>query len=705
MNLKKKVLSVSRSDKLSTQMAYIVSIISGVILVALITTAIISSRLMVMGGIVDELSAIADGDSGQIQRMLVTAERATKTLVDYHDRNYAGNTDNGERFQSEVFDIQLSKEALEAETYYTNQILSAIKNNGIVQGMGVFYEDYAFDSGVQKYAIYLDRTKIENATFKDFQYTAEYLNDAWYKDAATAQKMVVTKPYEYDGRYIVTVSSPLVYNGKTVGITTVDINIDNFKKIAKEDEKYKTMFHALINDTNQYLLYSKDDSLTISDIADTFPRKGEYAKLQENMAKGEEFQIRVTSTDGVKYREFFNPIEIGDVTWWAYTAIAERDALSDVTKLTFLFIIIGIIALAVLAVVVSRQLVVKLKPLEEISHAAHALLEGNLDYEIQYKSNDEIGRACTDIGEGLEMMKGLIREIGEWMDALANKDLTKLPEKEFPGEFADIKSSYKVVLKTLNEAFAQIKSSVVQINAGAEQVANGAQELSNGATQQAASIEELSATIANVSEKIKQSAGNASEANAMTLDIEENILASNEYMGNLMKSMDEITGASNEIKKIIKAIDDIAFQTNILALNAAVEAARAGAAGKGFAVVADEVRNLAGRSAEAAKTTTVLIEGAINAIDGGTQIAQETENALKGVVENIKIVAAKINEISASTEEQSDSIMQINIGADQISAVVQTNSATSEESAATSEEFAGQANVVSELIAQLKLLE
>lgn len=705
MNLKKKVLSLSRSDKLSTQMAFIVSVISGLILIALITTAIISSRLMVMDGIVDELSAIADGDSGQIQRMLVTAERATKTLVDYHERNYAGNTDNGERFQSEVFDIQFSKEALEAETYYTNQILSAIKNNGIVQGMGVFYEDYGLDAAIPKYAIYLDRGKIENATFKDFQYTAEYLNDTWYKDAATSQKMIVTKPYEYDGRYIVTVSSPLLHDGKTVGVTTVDINIENFKKIAKEDEKYKTMFHALFNDTNQYLFYSKDESLVITDVADSFPRKGDYEKLQENMAKGEPFQLRATSKEGVKYREFFNPIAIGDVTWWAYTAIAEKDALKDVTKLTFLFIFIGIIALAVLAVVVSRQLVVKLKPLEEISHAAHALIEGNLEYEIQYRANDEIGRACTDIGEGLEMMKGLIREIGEWMDALANKDVTKLPVKEFPGEFADIESSYKIVVKTLNEAFAQIKSSVVQINAGAEQVANGAQELSHGATQQAASIEELSATIANVSEKIKESARNASEANAMTLDIEENILASNEYMGNLMKSMDEITGASNEIKKIIKAIDDIAFQTNILALNAAVEAARAGAAGKGFAVVADEVRNLAGRSAEAAKTTTVLIEGAINAIDGGTQIAQETESALKGVVENIKVVAAKINEISASTEEQSDSIVQINIGADQISAVVQTNSATSEESAATSEEFAGQANVVSELIAQIKLME
>lgn len=704
MEEKANVLKKGKAAKLSTKMAITVSIIAAIILTILITTAVFSGRSMVMKGVVGELDSIAKDDAGQIQRLLTTAYRQSKTVVDYHELHYGKEAEQGAS-KSLVYGMPLSESAADSENYYVNQIYSSVKNNGIVQGMGIFYEDYAFDPTVKKYAIYIDKTKVENAEFTDFQYLDEYANDGWYKEAIEAKKMVITDPYKYNGKFVVSVVVPLMHDDKAVGVSTVLINTDRFQEASEKDDKFKTMFNALINDNNQYLLYSRNMELVGENIEPRFPNKDEFRKLQDNIAKGETFQIRITSPEGAKYKEFFRPVTVGDVTWWAYTAIAEKDALKDITKLTYILIGAGILALVILAAVVARLLQKSLKPLEEISHAANALIEGNLDYQIAHKSDDEIGRACEDIGHGLEMMKGLIREIGDWMHALANKDLTELPEREFPGEFANIESSYRVVLKTLNEAFGQIRASVVQINAGAEQVANGAQELSHGATQQAASIEELSATIANVSEKIKQSAENASQANEMTLNIEENILASNEYMSNLMNSMGEITAASNEIKKIINAIDDIAFQTNILALNAAVEAARAGEAGKGFAVVADEVRNLAGRSAEAAKTTTDLIEGAINAIDGGTKIAQETESALKSVVDNIKVVAAKINEISSSTDEQSDSIMQINIGADQISAVVQTNSATSEESAATSEEFAGQANVVAELIDQLKLME
>ncbi len=705
MKLKANLPGKGVGSKLSTKMAITVTVVSTIILAILIIIAIVSGRTMVIGGIKGELNALASDDAGQIQRMLSTAHMQTKTVADYHNRNYTGAVSNSlQRFPSEVYPIELTSSAADSEDYYINQILSAVKNNGIVRGMGVFYEDYALDPAVKQYAIYIDKTTVDSENFTDFQYVAEYKNDDWYKEAVEAKKMVITPPYQYNGQYIVTLSTPLMFEGAVVGVSTVDIDVKKFQEIAKTDDKYKTMFHALINNTHQYLFYSRNEDLVGESIEPRFPKKEEFKSMQESMAKDEAFSIRITSPEGAKYQEFFKPVEIGGTTWWAYTAIAEKDALKDIHKLTFILILAGIISLIVLAVIVTRQLISKLKPLEEISLAANALINGDLDYEIGHRSDDEIGQACSDIGDGLEMMKSLIREIAGWMHSMENKDFTNLPTREFPGEFANIENSYKIVLNTLNEAFGQVKSSVIQINAGAEQVANGAQELSHGATQQAASIEELSATIANVSQKIKESAANAHEANEMTLTIEDNILASNEYMGHLMESMEEITGASNEIKKIINAIDDIAFQTNILALNAAVEAARAGEAGKGFAVVADEVRNLAGRSAEAAKTTTVLIEGAIRAIDGGTKIAQETESALKSVVDNIKVVADKINEISASTEEQSDSIVQINIGADQISAVVQTNSATSEESAATSEEFAGQANMVTELLSEIKLM-
>lgn len=186
-------------------------------------------------------------------------------------------------------------------------------------------------------------------------------------------------------------------------------------------------------------------------------------------------------------------------------------------------------------------------------------------------------------------------------------------------------------------------------------------------------------------------------------DVTAELIRGNEQMELLVSTMNEISDASNQIGKIIKTIDDIAFQTNILALNAAVEAARAGEAGKGFAVVANEVRNLAGKSAEAAKNTTVLIENAIKAVTNGTQLVDETANTLKSVEERAMGMTHLVNEIAQASNEQADAILQTTQGVDQISSVVQTNSATAEESAAASEELTGQAQILKQLVGKFKL--
>ena len=198
-------------------------------------------------------------------------------------------------------------------------------------------------------------------------------------------------------------------------------------------------------------------------------------------------------------------------------------------------------------------------------------------------------------------------------------------------------------------------------------------------------------------------AAHAVEGSRMSAEAGAVVNESNEYMRQLMTAMDEISTTSNEINKIIKTIDDIAFQTNILALNAAVEAARAGAAGKGFAVVADEVRNLAGKSAEAANNTTALIESTVAAIQRGMSIAEETAKSLGVVVEKTSVVNVKIQNIAKVSEEQANAIQQINTGIDQIASVVQTNSATAEQSAAASEELSGQANMVKDMVGKFNL--
>ena len=338
-----------------------------------------------------------------------------------------------------------------------------------------------------------------------------------------------------------------------------------------------------------------------------------------------------------------------------------------------------------------------------MNEAAAALQRGDLHYDITYSAPDEIGQACQNMKTAFLELRSVIDELSRWMKGLENCDLSIMPNIQFTGDFKAIQEAYLSLVQRLNSSFQEIKTSAGQINIGAEQISGAAQSLSQGSAEQAASVEELSAMITEVTDNIRANAIGASAANELSQTVSKDVEQSSQFMEELIVAMQNITKTSTEVNKIIKTIDDIAFQTNILALNAAVEAARAGSAGKGFSVVADEVRNLAGKSAEAAKNTTELIASAIEAVNNGTAIANRTADSLNHVVQNIERITEKVQDINHSSDTQSTSVEQINTGATQISAVIQANSATSEESAAASEELAGQASVLDNLVAQFKL--
>ena len=374
--------------------------------------------------------------------------------------------------------------------------------------------------------------------------------------------------------------------------------------------------------------------------------------------------------------------------------------------LTILIIIsvVAVLLVIYLALYFSSSLT---KPIKEIENAAKDMAEGRLGTSISYESNDELGTLSNSMRYMIAGLTDIIADMNTQLGEMAGGNFHIESDKPeiYIGDYAPLLSSMRNIDSNLSNTLNQITIASEQVASGSSQVSNGSQALSQGATEQAAGIETLSDTIADISTMITNNAASAQDAKDSSGQALKDVECGSGQMSQLIGAMDEISNTSNEIRKIIKSIEDIAFQTNILALNAAVEAARAGEAGKGFAVVADEVRNLAAKSAESAKLTASLIEKSVAAVINGTTIADETAKSLERIVSGTQKTTELVDSIATSSSSQATSVAEITTSVDQISSVIQTNSATAEESAAASEELSAQASTLKNLVNKFKLKE
>lgn len=535
---------------------------------------------------------------------------------------------------------------------------------------------------------------------------ADISQSDYFKQAAAGKTYITSTMTDKNSSDIILIISTKINNGGSNGVVYAYLASDTFSKMI-DDVSIGKSGYGFITDKQGKIIAHKDRNVVnnFTNYIEESKKDSSYADLAsviKNMTAGK------TGTQTIRVKGVSQCIgytKMPDTNGWSIGVSVNTSELMagfyQSIFITIALVVFFIVLSVFLALRISKPIV---NPIISLVARIQKLAEGDLHSEVpQVDSEDEIGMLSKSFSATVSILKGYVEEISSMLSGLENGNCTIRTSQNYKGDFIEIRDSLNAIASKLNGLFTNISQSAEQVTMGASQVSDASQMLSQGASQQASSVEKLSDSISKIAQAVNETAANAANANQFSLSASEEVEHGNNQMKEMVQAIREISVASGEIRKVIKTIEEIAFQTNILALNAAVEAEHAGTAGKGFAVVADEVRNLAGKSAEAAKDTTRLIESSVQKVESGTKIAGETADSLNSVFESVKKTASLIREISKASNDEAASINQITTHVNRISSVVQTNSATSEESAATSEELSSQAQILEEVLSQLKL--
>ena len=431
------------------------------------------------------------------------------------------------------------------------------------------------------------------------------------------------------------------------------------------------------------------------------------AAIWENIKNDKIFQDR-TKINGDQYFVHYEPMkdtsgQIIGAYFAGYSADSYNNALVKTIGITVV-VSLALVAVAVVVLIIRMKKDIQ-KPIAALVTECEDIKNIELNKERRnFKfNNDEIGQLAEELIESKQTLNSYVRDIVGVLETMADGDFTKQPSIAYTGDFKTIEKAFAQIHSNLGEIISNVSQSSYNVSLGAEQMASGTQALAEGTQRQSATIDELSSTVMGISEHVNKTAENARSASEISLDCANIMQEQTLQMQNLIDAMDIVEKKSEDIAKVIKAIEDIAFQTNILALNASIEAARAGEAGKGFAVVATEVGTLAAKSAESANSTRAIIDSTLEAVEKSIAIARDAAGAIDNVTEKSKQAADLVKEIALDSTSQAEDLNQATKGINDISEVIQNNSSTAQQSAASCEELSSQSKIMLDMVDKLKV--